>query len=356
MTPPQWNAPNPDWQGQPVDPRYAPGTGFTVPGYVQQPGIDPLISPDYNGWWTRAIEIVKRAWKPLAGLQAIGLLIALAIQAPVAAYVALRSEEVEAILANPEQQQEMPDLTPLLAVLGFTLLLALLGLIAAAIITVASVHIGVSSAVGAPVQFGEALKLAGRRVFPLLGWQLLAIPIYVVAVCLCVLPVFYIAAVFTVLPAVVAIERTNAIGRCFTLFHRNLGPSAARTATIIGISIGVSVLAAIFGSVFDAVGRQAADGTSGVVIGSVIGSFFAAVLSGALAVLLAPLTLTAYADMRARVEPLNSAVIAQQLGIAVPAGMWPAAPPSSQDPPSSQYPPDQYPPPNYPGQNPPPSG
>jgi hypothetical protein len=346
MTPPQWNAPTPDWQGQPDDPRYAPGTGFTIPGQVQ-PGVDPLISPDYNGWWSRATAIVKLAWKPLAGLQAIGLLIALVIQAPVAVYVALRSDELESVLTDPEQQ-EVPDLTPLFAVLGFTLLLALLGIIASAIITVASVHIGVSVAVGAPVQFGDAIRLAARRVFPLLGWQILTLPIFLVAVCLCILPIFYVLAIFTVLPIVVAVERTNAIGRCFTLFHRNLGPSAARTATIVGISIGVSVVAAIFGGVFDAAGRAAVDGSGGVVVGSVIGSLFAAVLSGALAVLLAPLTLTAYADMRARVEPLNSAVIAQQLGIAVPASAWPA-------PPTSQYPPtSQDPPPYYPGQYPPP--
>jgi hypothetical protein len=203
-------------------------------------------------------------------------------------------------------------------------------------------------AVGAPLDVGAALKLALRRVFPLLGWQILAIPIYLVALCLCILPVFYVAAVFTVLPVVVAVERTNAIGRCFSLFHTNFGPAAARAFTIVGMSIGASVVAGILGSVIDAIARNAAEGSTGVVIGSVVSSAFGAVLGGALAVLLAPLTLAAYADTRARVEPLNSAVIAQQLGIAVPVSAWPTAPPASQYPQypqqPGQYPPDQYPP------------
>jgi hypothetical protein len=321
---------------------------------MQQPGHDPLISADYGGWWRRGTAIVKQGWKPLAALQGVGLLITLVIQAPIAVYVALRSEELKRLFTS--EGQDVPDFRPLFAVLGFTLLLTLVGVILTAMITVATVHIGASVAVGSPLDVGAALKLALRRVFPLLGWQILAIPIYLVALCLCILPVFYIAAVFTVLPVVVAVERTNAIGRCFSLFHANLGPAAGRVFTIIGMSIGVTVVVGILGSVVDAVARNASEGTTGVIVGSVISSILGAVIGGALAVLLAPLTLTAYADMRARVEPLNSAMIAQQLGIGVPVSAWPTSPPAAP-PTSPQYPP-QNPPqyPQQPGQFPPGQG
>jgi hypothetical protein len=351
MTDQQWNNPYPGGQPQPNDPRFAPSAGYTIPGQPQQPGYDPLISLDYSGWWRRGIAIVKQGWKPLAALQGVGLVIALVIQAPVAVYVALQSEELEQFVAT--EGQAAPDFGPLFAVLGFTLLLALIGIILTAMITVATVHIGVSVAVGAPLDVGAALKLALRRVFPLLGWQILAIPIYIVALCLCILPIFYIAAVFTVLPVVVAVERTNAIGRCFSLFHANFGPAAGRAFTIVGMSIGVNVVAAIFGSVIDAVARNASDGTTGVVVGSIISSFLGAVIAGALAVLIAPLILTTYADIRARVEPLNSAMIAQQLGIGVPVSAWPTSPPPTA-PPASPYPPQypQYPQQQEPGQYP----
>src|SRR5687767_9238575 len=104
MTEPQWNSPYPGGQQpQPGDPRFVPSAGYTLPGQLQQPGYDPLISPDYNGWWSRSIAIVKRGWKPLAGLQAVGLAIALVVQAPIAVYVALRSEEIEEFVLTEGQ-------------------------------------------------------------------------------------------------------------------------------------------------------------------------------------------------------------------------------------------------------------
>jgi hypothetical protein len=332
---PDWNEARrtmTEWSPRPGEPEHrdayppAPIGGYTVTPQTFAPSLDPLISSDYNGWWSRGISIVKRGWKPLAALQAGGLLLVLVFEAPVGAYAALVSQRMTQSAASGDFNGS-PDITPLLVLGGVALAVVMLTVIITGIITLATVHIGVAVAVGAEARVGDALRLAARRVFPLIGWQLLAAPIYLVAVCLCVLPVFYVAAVFLVLPVVVAIERTNAIGRCFSLFHTNFGPAAARTATILGITIGSAVVGALIGSVLDLVATAAAPGDAGVLVGSVASTLVGAVITGVVAILVAPLTLTTYADLRARTELLRGVDIAHQLGIAAPTTTsWPTHP------------------------------
>ncbi|HET8658775.1 MAG TPA: hypothetical protein VFM55_07225 [Micromonosporaceae bacterium] len=311
-------------------PPYGPPSGYLappgVPGYL----TDPLISPDYGGWWSRGLSIVKRGWMPLVVLQAIGVGVSMLAHAPILVYLAVMSQDVSAAFETPDPDTS-PDLAPLFGAIGVTLLGVLLGFVIRAMVAVAAVHVGVSVAVGAPVRVADALRLAARRAFPLLGWQLLAAPIYVAAFCLCVAPVLYVAAVFVVLPVVVAVERTNAISRCFSLFHRDLGASVGRLATIMGLSIAGGMVgglaAGLTGSLGDSLVNAALPDTAGMVGGSVISTFIGTLVSGAMAVLLTPLTLAAYADLRARVEPLRTMMLAESLGIVPPApGPWPAGP------------------------------
>lgn len=329
-----WNPHSADPAGPPpdADPHGPPPGGYTVPPQRQPPYtdalvgpsyIDPLVSPDFAGWWRRGVHIARRGWKPLATLQVAAVFLALVTLAPVQAYAALVTERLDQALA-PSSPNTLPDLTPLLSVLGLALAAAMVSIIVAAIVTIATVHVGVSIATGAEVRISDALRLAARRVFPLIGWQLLAIPIYLVAICLCFFPVFYVAAVFVVLPVVVAIERTNAISRCFSLFHRDLGLAIGRLATILGLTIGAAIAGGLISTVVDVAVRAAVPGDGGVVAGSVGSTLLAATISGAMAILGAPLTLAAYADTRARQAPVNAMVIAAELGIA-PASPWPPA-------------------------------
>jgi hypothetical protein len=312
--PPPSDQPGPSRPGDPYASQYAVPGSFGLP---QAPAYDPLISADYAGWWNRGVEIVKRGWRPLVALQAVGLILALVTQVPVGVFAALAERDASLVTdADP---------APLFAFAGLGLLGVLAAVVVTSIVTLATVHVGVSVAVGAPVRMGEAINLAARRVFPLIGWTLLAVPIYVAGLCLCVLPILYVAAVFTVLAVVVAVERTNAISRCFSLFHKDLGTAVSRIATVPGITIGVAVVGATIGAVAEVAARSGIADSAGIILGSTLSSLLAAVLSGAAAVLLAPLTLTAYADMRSRQEPLTSARIAQELGIAAPGGQPPYA-------------------------------
>src|SRR5262249_5450033 len=148
------------------------------------------------------------------------------------------------------------------------------------------------------------------------------------------------AAVFLVLPAVVTFERGSAISRCFALFHRDLGASISRIATIFGLSLGVGIVAALIGEVIDLVIGGTQSLGDGLTAGStecaatravrlVAGAVVSGLLEAAAAVFTATLTLTAYADMRARVETLSTATLASELGIAAQAapewGVSPAA-------------------------------
>ncbi len=305
----------------------APPSGYTTPPHQYMPSVDPLISQDFNGWWSRGIAIARRGWRPLAALQGAGVVLALLVQAPLGVYATLESNRIEqSVRVTDPDSAALPDLTPLFTVFGLGIAGVLLAVFVQAVVTLATVHIGVSIAVGAPASVGEALRLAGRRVFPLIGWQLLAVPIYIVGVCLCVIPVFYVAAVFLVLPMVVAIERTNAISRCFSLFHRELGASLSRCATILGIAIGTSVVGGLIGSALDVAARSATPGDGGIIVGSVASTLVSAIVGAMVAIVLAPLTLTAYADLRSRQEPIHGVRIAQELGIAPTAAGWPTNP------------------------------
>jgi hypothetical protein len=289
-----------------------------VPPPLLQAGYDPLISADYNGWWQRGMAIVKSGWKVLALLQAIAAGVLLVLQTPVAVYAAMVSKDIQDQAANPDPTAA-PDLTGLFGVLGFTLVVALVGLLVAAMVTIASIHVGVSIAIGLAPNLGAALSTAARRVFPLIGWQLLASLLVLVGFCACILPGIYVIAVITVLPAVVAFERTNAIGRCFKLFHTDFGLSVGRVATILGLNLGAGVIGGLLGTALSAGISVAASGTGGIIAGTLVSTAVSAVIGGAVAVIIQPLVLTAYADMRARVEQVSTGVLARELGLMQPA-------------------------------------
>ncbi|MEV4539531.1 hypothetical protein AB0J82_37735 [Asanoa sp. NPDC049518] len=298
-----------------------PTGGYLPPPQFGPQTADPLISPTYGGWWNRGVAIAKAGWRPLAGLQLVGVVLALLVQAPAAVFIAFASDDLESSFTSYDGTGNA-DFTPFVVLISLTVGAALLAMLLTTVVTLASVHVGVSIAVGVAPRMGDALRMAVRRVFPLIGWQLLALPVYLVALCLCILPIFYVAAVFVVLPVVVAVERTNAIGRCFTLFHRDFGAAAGRIATILGLTIGVSVVGAVIGGVVEAATSVSMPDNAGIITGSIVSTLLTAVLAGAVAVLLAPLTLTAYADLRARTEPTNAMTIAQQLGVVPPANPW----------------------------------
>jgi hypothetical protein len=152
--------------------------------------------------------------------------------------------------------------------------------------------------------------------FPLIGWLILASFVYIAALIMCVLPVLYVAAALWVLPVVVAVERTGAIGRSFSLFHGAIGPALGRILTIAALYIAVglvfSVITAVATAALGAIPAGATTTTPTLLLplgAEVMVSVLQTVAMGALAVLTAPLTVLTYADLRARKEYTTAEMI-----------------------------------------------
>ncbi|MET7425883.1 hypothetical protein [Dactylosporangium sp. NPDC005555] len=297
--------------------------GGSYPGQIGDG--DPLISPDYPGWWRRSTAVVKQGWRQLAVLQFIGFLMSLLFSVPQALLVLDWTKDLPSsgVTVDPETGQAVtPDLGPVLATLGLAFVGGFLAILATFVVAIACNHVAVSVAAGLRPRLGAALGLAVRRVFPLIGWQIVAGLIMLVGLCACIVPVIYLSAVFMLLPVVVTFERGwSAISRCFKLFHRDLGSSISRIATIAGISIGVGVAGFVISSIVQAAGGPSVTlGGQGTVdtryvVALVVGTALAELIARAAAVLTAPLTLTAYADLRARTEPLTTATLADEAGL-----------------------------------------
>src|SRR5438046_1868702 len=63
----------------------APMGGFTVPP-AQYADPEPLISPDFNGWWARGMAIVKAGWRPIVMVQSLGAVVSFGMTAGVALF------------------------------------------------------------------------------------------------------------------------------------------------------------------------------------------------------------------------------------------------------------------------------
>ena len=322
-----WSNPQTDTDGQWAGagmPAAPPIAGYDVPAFAQ-PGYDPLISPDYAGWWQRSIAIVKVGWKQLATLQLIGLVVQMAVQVPLLVFVAVQSNALARQTTDPDSAAP-PDFGPIFAALGLSLLVTFAAVVVSAAIAVASMYVGVAIATRGEASVGPALGVALRRAFPLIGWQLLGGLLILAGLCLCLLPAVYPIAVLTILPAVVAFERTNAVGRCFALFHRSFGAAAGRVATILGFTIAGAVVGGLISEIVAVatgapsglgLGPAANDVAMGtLILATTISAFVSVTITQAVAVLTGPMILTAYADLRARAELLSTPTLVNEIGAA----------------------------------------
>lgn len=267
---------------------------------------DPLISNTFDGWWHRGFRLVKAAWRPMAMIQAIIAVPTLILLLPAMLIFQDRQREALAGVDAAVAGDTAPDLAQLFA--GFPVLLAAAAGAGLCYLygQLACQHVVVLTATGRTGNLvGPAFLAAAKRLPVLIGWSLLAVPVLVVALVLCFFPVLYVGAVLTLLPAVVLLERGNGIGRCFQLFHAKIGVSVSRLATMIGLSIAGGLLLALVNTAVDTTigGSFSTPNATATVINTVLqsGYYFVNYL------VLAPLLVTAYADMRARHEPFTTA-------------------------------------------------
>jgi hypothetical protein len=274
---------------------YPPGQPYPPP-----PPWDPLISPDYAGWWQRTSTLISTAWRPLLILHGAGALLWFVVLAAISVLTTVRNH---VYLTSDGGFDTLGAVVPALAGVGLGVLI----LVAASLlINLGTVYLIVAAATGGPLTWQAALRTVARRALPLLGWGLLVGVSIVLGLVACVLPGLYLVAVFTPLAPVVAAERGNAYTRCFRLFHGAVGTALPRAATIFGITVLVGGVA---GTPLRAV-QTFAGSTAILVAGSLVGVLIQVVVSAAAGLVTAALATTAYADVRARREPVNAVVIA----------------------------------------------
>ena len=291
-----------DWSATPQPQPYAYG-------YPQPMGFDPadpLISNDFNGWWQRSFQLVRAAWRPIAVIQAIIGVPALILLLPTTVIFQNRQREAFERLEASTDADAFPNMSDMFA--GFPILLAAAAVTGLLFVfgQLAAQQVVVFTATGRTGNLvGPAMLAAARRVLPLIGWYLLAIPVLVVAAVLCFFPVIYVGAALTVLPVVILLERGNGIGRCFQLFHARIGVSVSRIATIYGLSLAAGMLLTLLTTIVDTTigGSFTTPNTTATVINAVLQSVYYFVTY----LVLAPLLVTTYADMRARREQFSTA-------------------------------------------------
>ncbi len=305
--------------GTPPAVRYGtpPAGGFGGP----PPGIgdgDPLVSPNYEGWWMRSFELFKRGWRPLLILQLIAFVVALPLTVYTAIFQGIVLPEWEDRI-NAQIDVGGPlalaDFTPLIVHAVILVVGGIVALLFYWLVLLASFRVVATVAVGGEVSLGAALKHGLRRLLPMIGWQILGSLLVLIGICACILPGVYVIAVLLVMPAVVAFERGangGAIDRSFRLFHGDLGTSAARVATMLGLYVVVALVVGVLAAVVE-LGTGTADQVGVVVAGAAVSSLLQVALQAAVTVCGVPLLVTTYADMRARVEPFSTAVMAEEL-------------------------------------------
>ncbi|GLW35514.1 hypothetical protein Areg01_84490 [Actinoplanes regularis] len=277
----------------PADPRFDPA--------------DPLISADFAGWWRRGFAIVRRGWRVLALMQLCAIVPGLVLMIP--------SQLLADLAARDERDGgDSFGTGETVAATGALLVASVLMWLIYSVAALATARLVVTIATGAQVSFGQAVRAALPRVPALIGWTLLSGLILLVAVLACILPVIYVGAVFVVLPVVVLFERGNVIARCFKLFNHDLGAAVSRVGAIAGLGIGIGLAfvcvsctwsGILWGSTF--LDTSAVTSTGAVIANSLVGTVLNAVASLICGIVLTPLTVATYADLRARLEPFTTA-------------------------------------------------
>lgn len=263
--PPGYQPPGPPPPGYPQPGYPPPGfqqpAGYPPPGYGQYgypppqgypggyqpypwaggyptPDDDPLVPKDLGGWFGRIGGVIRRSWRRLVVLQAIGAVIE-------AALGVARNLTAPAIAGLGFGAGRGAGLSPatVAAESGLYLRISLIGAVVAIVIVAflfaAGVFVIVREAAGHPTSVADALRLGAPRALLLIGWGVLAWIITTIGLLLILLPGIYLGLVFGAsLLGVVVIERGH-IGRCFALFHRAFGAALGRTA-----------LAAVIGAVY----------------------------------------------------------------------------------------------------------
>ena len=263
---------------------------------------DPLVSRDFDGWLRRVTAMVKASWRPLALVHGVLAVISLPV------FIWSQFEQLDATARQEEAAAgEKADLGAALAGLLVAVPALLVVVVLGTLATVVGVQVVVRTAHTGRAQLDAALRNSWRRLLPMWGWGAPASLLILLGLCACVLPAIYLGAVFALLPAVVVLERTNALARCFRLFHNDLGAALARVGCWAVASVVVNVVVTM-ATIVATLALSAVP-----VAAAVVGGLGSAVAMAAVGIVTAPVLVCTYADLRGRLEPTSTPQLAAAL-------------------------------------------
>ncbi|MFF5200413.1 hypothetical protein ACFY3B_12505 [Micromonospora parva] len=300
--------------GQPWYP--GPPAGWYPPGYGFDPN-DALVTPPgagLGGWFDRCGAALRRGWRQLVPI----VLLTQVLPAAVLSVISLGLDPSAQWAAQAESSPNpaLPDnfaaelLNLLVLLVGGSLLVGLVQAVGWA----AGTWVITKQAAGQPVSLESALRYGLRRALGLWGWTLLIGLLIGVGLCFCVLPGIYLALALSMAGPVYLFERHNPIGRSFRMFHDRLGLLLGRVALVAAAVIVGTVIPGVLEGVGTSPLGTDPFASAGTAVGAVVVIGITAVL--ALPAHLAQLIglLVTYAEQRAHEAPVNTAVLAAELG------------------------------------------
>lgn len=253
---------------------------------------DPLVSPDWAGWWQRSTLLLRATWQPLLAIQGAAAVVGTAVGGPAVA----RYSSTATTLTD------FSDISPFVEALGWLAFGALVPLPVAAWGLLTGLHLAATRATGRGGDVAASMVAALRRLPAMIGWLLPAIVLIFVGFVLCFVPAFYLAAALSTLPAVVLFERGSGLRRSFRLFHTDLAAALGRIGTLAALCLMATVAAnALINPVVAITGSE--------LVSTVFILLAQAVSSTAIGVIAVPFLLTTYADLRSRREHFHTGML-----------------------------------------------
>lgn len=209
-------------------------------------GEDPLVPADFSGWMGKIVDVFARSWRPLLVLQlmlAVPLTVLLGLfrrAAGTSTWLTADGSQLKLHLDHPG------------AAAGVIAGLAVVALLLGAAVQLASLWVVVRQAVGRECPLSAAFRFAANRLWPLIGWQIVAAVLISIGLIALVVPGIYLAVILVpLLLGVVGLER-GGVKRCFELARGQSLALFGRCCTVFVIALAYSELtqvitAAVFG-------------------------------------------------------------------------------------------------------------
>lgn len=293
-----------------------PGAGSwaTTPAGMAPP-TDPLVPYDFSSLFDRMTGILKRSWRSMLTIQAIGTLVPAAVMLAVVAASGIGGMFLAGpTTMEPGEQLTREELERLLGLLaGVGILVLLLALVSAYLNSVAwaaSIWSLTREAAGQPAPLREAFRFGFRRGLPLFGWYLLASLCVTVGALCCILPGVYLGVALSLIAPIMVFEGRNAFSRSFSLTHSNFWPVVGRVLLLFLVYLAYGFIVGLPNNFVNAVPID--DVAVQLVIIVVVQLITTALTLPAVVVLIAGLTVT-YTELRARQEPLSTPQLAAEL-------------------------------------------